>query len=260
MDKFNKIISDIKSVKIQGATNVSKAALKAYSLKPTKNTIKKLISLRPTEPSMFHSLKLVEKKSIEDILFHFTKSQEKINLEILKLVRNKKIIFTHCHSSTVSSALIYSRDFSKKFEVYSTETRPLYQGRITAKELANKNIKVTSFVDSAMRQAINSSDLILIGADAILKKGVINKIGSATIAEIANNHKKPVYIVSDSWKYYPKKVKIEERDFHEVWKNAPKNVKVRNPAFELVPKKMISKIISEFGVLSYQKFLRKVSN
>ena len=38
MDSFSKICKDIKSIKIQGATNVAKAAVKAYRLKPTKKS------------------------------------------------------------------------------------------------------------------------------------------------------------------------------------------------------------------------------
>ncbi len=77
------------------------------------------------------------------------------------------------------------------------------------------------------------------------------------VAEIAKVHKKPIYIVSDSWKFYPKNIKIEERDFHEVWKRAPKKIKIRNPAFEKIPKKYISGIISEKGILKYSEFIKK---
>jgi len=43
----------------------------------------------------------------------------------------------------------------KKFEVYNTETRPLFQGRKTAKELKGAGIKVTMFIDSAMDIALS---------------------------------------------------------------------------------------------------------
>ena len=43
--KFEKICMDIKSLKIQGATNVAIAALKAFSIKPTQDSVKKLIFL-----------------------------------------------------------------------------------------------------------------------------------------------------------------------------------------------------------------------
>ena len=257
MKRFNKICKDIKDIKIQGATNVAKAGIKAYLLNPTTKSKKKLFSLRPTEPALFNALNLLEKNSPEKIISHFDKSQDKINKYLNKKITTNSIIYTHCHASTISKALIYSKKKGKKFQVYNTETRPLYQGRKTARELANEKIKVTNFIDSGMHEAIKSSNIILLGADAILKSGVINKIGSASIAEIAKVHKKPLYIVSDSWKFYSKNVKIEERDFHEVWKRVPKNVKVRNPAFEKIPKKYISGIISEKGILKYSEFLKK---
>ena len=46
--RFDKIIRDIKSVKIQGARNIAKAALKAYKLfpnEPSKNKLLKLFCL-----------------------------------------------------------------------------------------------------------------------------------------------------------------------------------------------------------------------
>ncbi len=257
MKRFDKICKDIQSLKIQGATNVAKAGVKAYLLNPTTKFKNKLFSLRPTEPALFNALNLLEKNSPEEIFSHFDKSQNNINNYLNKKIKKNFIIYTHCHASTISKALIYSKKKGKKFEVYNTETRPLYQGRKTARELAKSKIKVTNFVDSGMHEAIKNSTIVLLGADAILKSGVINKIGSTAIAEIAKVHKKPLYIVSDSWKFYSKDVKIEERDFHEVWKRVPKNIKVRNPAFEKIPKKYITGIISENGILKYSEFLKR---
>ena len=48
--RFNKIVKDIKDVKIQGAREIAKKAVYAYSLVPTASAKKKLLSLRPTEP------------------------------------------------------------------------------------------------------------------------------------------------------------------------------------------------------------------
>ena len=184
MDKFKQICNDIKSLKIQGATNIAKAAIKAYKLRPSEKTKQILISLRPTEPALFNVLNLAEKNSKNKILAHFQNSKNKINRYVLKIIKNNSIIFTHCHSSAVSNSLIYAKKHGKKFQVYNTETRPLYQGRITSLELAKAKINVTAFVDSAMHEAIKKSNLILLGADAILKSGVVNKIGSTAVVEI----------------------------------------------------------------------------
>ena len=52
MGKFETICKKIKNLKIQGAENIAKAGLRAYALKPNKNSIKKLLSLRITEPCL----------------------------------------------------------------------------------------------------------------------------------------------------------------------------------------------------------------
>lgn len=256
--KFNKIARDIKSIKIQGATNLAKAAIYAYRLTPTKESKKKLLSLRPTEPLLINILNHTDTLTYKEVLGHFSSSQKQINKNTLKIIKQNSIIFTHCHSTAVVKSLIYAKKKGKKFQVYLTETRPLFQGRITAKELEKANIKVTMFMDSAAAIAISRCDMVFFGADAILKKGVMNKIGSGMFSQIAKQNKKPVYVIADSWKYTPKNIKIEERDFHEAWKKAPKNIKIKNPAFEFIKRKYIKAIISEYGILSYRKFLKQV--
>ncbi len=263
--KFNRIAEDIKKVKIQGARNIAKKALEAYFLIPKKSSKRKLLSLRPTEPMMENVLDLAEKKDKSEILKHFDSAQEEINKNLLKIIKSGDVIFTHCHSTNVVNSLIYSKKHRKKFEVYNTETRPLLQGRKTAKELKRNKIKVTMFVDSALGVALSrgqgtrKADKVFLGADAITKKGIINKIGSGVIAQIAKGENISVYIVADSWKFTKKKIPIEQRKLNEVWDNAPKNIKIKNPAFEFVDKKYIKGIISELGILSYQQFLRKAN-
>lgn len=261
--RFNQICKDIKDIKIQGATNVAKAAYTAYKLFPSKSTKRKLLSLRPTEPMMTNILDLAEKgNSKEEIINHFEETQDKINQQVIKLIKKDSVIFTHCHSTNVVKALIYAKNKGKKFEVYNTETRPLYQGRQTAKELKNAKIKVTQFIDSAISIALEAgknkkkTSFILLGADALLKDKIINKVGSGIIAQLAKDYKIPLYIVADSWKYSNKPVKIEERNFKEIW--GTKKIHIRNPAFEAVPAKQITKIITELGTDNYPTFVNKV--
>ena len=262
--KFKQIARDIKSVKIQGARNIARKALEAYHAIPTKKSKRKLISLRPTEPMMENVLDLAEKQSYEKIVAHFDDAQEKINKNIFKLIKNNSVVFTHCHSTNVTNALIYAKKKGKKFQVYNTETRPLFQGRKTAKELKKNKIKVTMFVDSAVGVALSKEqgtkkvNLILLGADAITPKGVVNKIGSEVIAQIAKNQKIPIYIVADSWKFTRAKVPLENRKLNEIWDRAPKNIKIKNPAFEFIERKYLSGIVSEHGTKSFGDFLRKI--
>lgn len=266
--KFDDIVEGIDSVRIQGAKNIAKYALKAYLLLPGKSSKKKLLSLRPTEPLLRNVLDLAEKNLSSEVMKHFGESQEKINRFALKIIKNKDVIFTHCHSSTVSEALAYAKSKGKKFEVYATETRPLYQGRKTVRDMKKAKIKVTQFVDSAAqiiltgRQKTKKPDKFFLGADALLDSGIVNKIGSGMFAHIASENKVPLYIFADSWKYSSKPVKMEKRGFKEIWKSAPKNpkIEIKNPAFEFVPRKYIKSIISEYGMKKYAEFLRKVKH
>jgi len=260
---LDEILKRIKDVRIQGARNIAIAGLKAYKLKPTKSTIKKLLSLRETEPALENALKFAEKNSIKESLEHFKFSKEEIKRIGWNVV--KKRVFTHCHSSHVVDVLIEAKKRGKKFEVYNTETRPLYQGRKTARDLAKAGIKVTMIADLEAgdvltdRGEINKVDVMLIGADAVLRNGdVINKVGSGMLAELAYRHNIPVYVVTGSWKFSHKNVDIEERSFKELWKNAPKHVKIKNPAFEVIKAKYIKGIVSELGILSVKDFLKKV--
>ena len=121
------------------------------------------------------------------------------------------------------------------------------------------------FIDSAMNAALSKEfgtkrvSKIFIGADALAKGGVINKIGSEVLAILAKKHKIPFYVVADSWKFSKNKIPIENRKLNEVWDRAPKKIKIKNPAFEFVPKKYLAGIITEYGLLSYNQFLKKVS-
>jgi len=258
-------LKDIKKIKIQGARNVAKAGLEAYSLFPSEKSKRKIMEARPTEPMLFRVLKNIKKCNEKCSLKHFDNAQDKINKNLINLIKNNNTIFTHCHSTNVLNALIYSKKKRKTFEVYNTETRPLFQGRKTARELRKNNIKVTMFVDSALGIALSKEqntkkvDVVFVGADALLKNGVINKVGSEVIARIAKEEKIPFYIVADSWKFSKTKIPIEQRMLNEVWDRAPKKIKIKNPAFEFVDKKYITGVVTELGIMKYNEFVKIIS-
>jgi len=266
---FERISSDIRSLKVQGAENVAKEALKALILKHDITSVKKLFKLRPTEPCLRNCLKYA--LSFEDIregVEETLKIMEKARKKIIKIganrIQNKSTIFTHCHSSTVVSILLEAKKQRKKFQVFNTETRPNFQGRITAKELLAADIPVTMFVDSASTSAIRESDLFLFGVDAISSNGtIINKIGNKMLAEIAERYDVPRYACTFSWKFDPKTVlgeieKIESRKVSEVWQKKPKKLKISNVVFEEIPANLISGIISELGLLEPSTFVSEL--
>jgi len=259
-------VRDIKSMKIQGAENIARAAIVAWKKSTNKKyAVRRLVAARPTEPMLRNVLKYLEKFDEPDkLLEKLDMDRERIEKYGANKIKNGYVIYTHCHSSTVVSVLKRAKKERKNFEVFVTETRPFYQGRITAKELASYKIPVTLFVDSAGRYAIKRSNLMMIGCDAITSEGIIiNKVGSEMFAEIANKYDVPVYVVTHSLKFDPLTffgfdVKIEKRAEKEVWENPPRGVKIWNYVFDKVNPRLITAIISELGVLKPETFIQEV--
>ena len=261
MVTLQQVVKDIKSLKIHGAQVVAESALQAWAAAKDKKLASKLLkTARPTEPLLFNVINAVETGADPlKLIQKLRVDKEKIYKIGANLIKNNSIIFTHCNSTTVTGILIEAKKQGKKFIVHNTETRPRYQGRVTATDLAKAGIEVHHYVDSAALQAMKKADMFLIGADWIWSKGVANKIGTELFAEIATKYFKiPVYCCSHSWKFFSNKIELEQRDPKEVWPNAPKNIKIYNPAFELAEPEHIKAIVSELGILSYKDFLKRV--
>ena len=90
-------------------------------------------------------------------------------------------------------------------------------------------------------------DLVLLGADSIGDAGVVNKIGSASLAEPAHRMGKPVYVISDETKIlppgFPQHIR-DDRPADEVWR-APAGVRVWNRYFETIPMDWVTAVVTE---------------
>ena len=104
-------------------------------------------------------------------------------------------------------------------------------------------------------------DKIFVGADRIAANGdAANKIGSYSLSVLAKYHKVPFYVVApfstfDLSLKNGSEIPIEQREPAEVTTNWYKrrmvadNVKVCNPAFDVIPAKLISGIVTDHGLL-----------
>jgi translation initiation factor 2B subunit (eIF-2B alpha/beta/delta family) len=260
--RLNRILEDIKSIKIQGAENVAKAGIKAFLIDPTKSSAKKILKTRPTEPLMQNAIKILLKSkrltiTAKNFLKTIKKSHETIAKKGSMLIKNDMNIYTHCHSSTVIDILKYANKKRKKhFVVYTSEVEPLLQGRTTANDLAKAKIKVIISPDLAAEQSLKKCDLFLFGADAFTKNIVANKIGTSTLTRLAKLHNIPRYACGVSTKF-TNKIRIEKRPSQEVWDRRHNKIKVINPAFDKTKMKDLSGVISEFGILTPKQFVKK---
>ncbi len=190
-----------------------------------------------------------------------------------ELLANGDRVLTHCNTGTLATvsygtALAVIRSAArqgKQIQVWATETRPRLQGaKLTAFELKRDRIPVTVIADSAVGLLMSRGMVskIVVGADRITRDGVINKIGTYNIALAAKAHGIPFYVAAPKSSFdldvSAYDIAIEERDASEVTtigphRIVPKGVEVFNPAFDVTPMELVTRIICEEGVLDSNK-------
>jgi ribose 1,5-bisphosphate isomerase len=284
MGIVDKTAKQIKALKIQGASNVRKMAVNAlltasreskakteeeFRAEFLKNA-KKLFYSRPTEPELRTAIRVLKRsiskqgQSVEEMkkkIIHAAENYEKNRKEALEhiakygaeMIQPNSVVLTLCHSSSAVNMLIKAK--KKIAKVYCCETRPLYQGRITARELKKAGIDTTIIVDNAASTIMKKCDYFITGADAFLADGdVINKIGTNQISTICKRYDVEHYVVTSTHKFEPesffgKAEPIEERSPDEIWdKKMRGKIKVKNPAFDRTDAELIEGIICELGI------------
>lgn len=294
-ENIAKAIEDIKSMRVRGASIIARHALESIRkdskmiLERSRNeeeflenfeTIKEsLLNTRPTAVALPNALRFIEHRltlksksrtitknelydemisSIDDFLYKIINSKKEIAIIFSELIRTKVSIMTHCHSSTVIEVIRRINKERKVKEVYVTETRPRYQGYITAKKLREFGVNVKLVVDSASGIFMRNVDLVLVGADAIALNGdVVNKIGTYPIAVVAKEEGKRFFVAAESYKIATnvkagKDITIEYRSIKEVYKRDLRklgNPEILNPSFDVTPAKYVKAIVTEVGVI-----------
>lgn len=293
MEAVKATAEKIRKLEVQGARNAAIAAVNALQalshetkaqskseyLAELKRAQEIVFGTRETEPLMRNAIRCligqVKDSSSQKVnelcsmlvssadvfLKELDDSREKIAEIGSRRISDGMTVFTHCHSSTVTRLLAKAKHSGKNFKVICTETRPAYQGRITAEEMVELGIETTFIVDSAARTFMPRADLVLVGSDAITSEGnVINKIGTGGLAVLAHEARKPFYVVTELLKFdsvtlYGELEGIEQRSPDEVWKEAPDKLDVRNPAFDVTPNRYIHGLICEEGIIPPQNVL-----
>ena len=187
-----------------------------------------------------------------------------------ELLKDGCRVLTHCNAGALATAgygtalgvLRAAVEAGKKVSVFADETRPFLQGaRLTAWELQKDGIPVTVMSDGMAGHLFQKKtiDVCLVGADRIARNGdVANKIGTFTVAVLADAHGVPFYVAAptstiDLSLPSGESIPIEERPAEEVTHIAgkrivPSGVPVLHPAFDVTPHRLVSGIITERGV------------
>lgn len=187
------------------------------------------------------------------------------------LIPNGGRVLTHCNAGGLATAgygtalapIYTAHAQGRRLHVLVDETRPFLQGaRLTAWELQQAGVDLTLITDNMAGYFMQRGevDCVIVGADRIVANGdVANKIGTYSLAVLAQAHTIPFYVAAPSSTIDlsladGSAIPIEQRSSEEVTSLAgvaiaPVGVRAAHPAFDVTPHSLVSAIITERGVL-----------
>lgn len=275
----NMVVRGAPAIGVAAAYGVVIGAIEGRSLNFILRTLK---DTRPTAVNLFWALERMKNiwektdGSIEELEKEAKKIEEEdliscknIGKNGFELLKDKKKVMTICNAGALATSgygtalgvIRACKEKGIKQEVFALETRPFLQGaRLTAWELSKDKINVTVLCDGMAGWAMKNLniDAVITGADRIARNGdTANKIGTYSLAVLAKYHNIPFYVAAP-WSTIDlniptgDKIPIEERDVKEVLffqgkRITPSGVSARNPAFDVTPYSLITKIITDKG-------------
>ena len=271
----------IKTMVVRGAPLIGVAA--AYGLAMDKNAYAMLKATRPTAVNLTWALDKARQapdawacaRSLLEAEVAACRRIGELGKPLLERAsKNGSVrVLTHCNAGWLATgefgtalAPIYAAHASGlKVSVIVDETRPRNQGSLTAWELAQAGIPYTVVVDNAggLLMQRGEVDLCIVGADRIAANGdVCNKVGTYLKALAARDNGIPFYVAAprstiDLALSQGDAVHIEERDGDEVRlvngvRILPSSTPVSNPAFDVTPARLVTALITEYGVCDAQ--------
>ncbi len=290
------LAKQIKTMRVRGAGEIARQAVEALKITAVRSNAKAtddltieleaaahtLLGTRPTAVSLpngiryvmyrvrdaatkttdVNMLRKVVIRSSNEFIENSRTAVDRIGQIGSKRIVDGDVVMTHCNSTSAIAILRSAKDDGKRVSAIVTESRPFWQGKLTARTLNNLGIPVTYIVDSAMRYFMNKADKVVVGADAVAANGaVINKIGTSLMALAAHEARTQFLVAAETYKFSPETmvgelVEIEERNPSEVLpekeRRGLKMIKVRNPSFDVTPPEYVDAIVTERGVIPPQ--------
>lgn len=165
-------------------------------------------------------------------------------------------VLTHARSRAVLETLIYAAKSNKRFHVYVTRSSPDNTGEQMCADLKEAGIECTLILDSAIGYIMESIDIVLVGAEGVVESGgIINRVGTYTMALCAREMKKPFYVLAESLKFsrlYP----LNQRDLPNDYKFSKKSLEnekeltAAHPLVDYTSPAYITLLFTDIGILT----------
>jgi translation initiation factor 2B subunit (eIF-2B alpha/beta/delta family) len=146
-------------------------------------------------------------------------------------------IMTHSASATVREALVHGGPE----RVVCTVSVPHEEGRAFAEDLAEAGMTVDLVADEDAAHALGTVDALVLGADCVFRNGaLVNKLGTAGLAQAARDAGKPVLVACETLKIVP----VEASEDDGPWGNLPTD----EEPFDLTPPELVDRYYTDEGV------------
>jgi translation initiation factor 2B subunit (eIF-2B alpha/beta/delta family) len=170
----------------------------------------------------------------------------------LPLIPDGGWVLTCGRSSTVRAALLHGQRAGRRFRVCCAEGRPGYEGRLMASDLSARGIPCMVVTDVLALSKVAEVNVVLVGADHLSNKVLVNKAGTYGLALAAQHCRQPIYALCSSEKFLPPGYHLPDESHwppEQVWADPPPHVQVENLFFDRTPLTFLSGIVTEQGIL-----------
>jgi len=179
---------------------------------------------------------------------------------LVNILGQQSLVLTHSSSGAVKEALRQCWEMGKRFSILCTESRPACEGSLLAQEFCRLGIPATLVTDTLAYSFFKTPsvgdkkvNLVLVGADAVSIRGIINKAGTLGLAMAAMQCAVPFYAIAGTQKFfpssYPTEKSFQNKPRDEILSSAPKSLNIVNRYFDLTPLDHLSGVLTEKGIL-----------
>lgn len=163
-------------------------------------------------------------------------------------------VLTHARSRAVLETLILAAKSHKRFHVYVTRSSPDNTGEQMCAELKKAGIECTLILDAAIGYIMESIDIVLVGAEGVVESGgIINRVGTYTMALCAREMKKPFYVLAESLKFsrlYPLNQRDLPNDYKFSKQSLEKDLAKAHPLVDYTSPAYITLLFTDIGILT----------
>ncbi len=208
-------------------------------------------TVEDADPETVAEAQEVTERAIQEVVDAVESAKSEAAARAAETLVDGDTILTHDYSSTVLEAIETATIEGISLSVITTEARPRFLGRRTARTLAEiDRIDPTLIVDGAVGHYLPECDRVLVGMDCIVNETLYNRVGTYPIAATAADLGVPVDVVGSSAKLVDSGFSFENdyRSTSEVMREPAEGFEVGNPAYDATPTRLLDRVITDTGI------------